>query len=162
MLGSIARLRGPLVAVALGLSGGVSCGYHVGRPPIDAGFVVGRVVAPVVEPEIAETVASALAASLRRLGATGEIVLDARVTKTDWSPAAASGGSVSAWEASLEIEYSQRSGERVLQTRRRTVVAALGADPARLNSLRTDTFSMLARSSADEAASWFAYAPEGR
>ena len=160
MLGSF---RSILCSVALVVSfslGCAACSYHLGRPPVEAGFRVGEVVAPVVQPEIADVLASALSSALRRMDAAGERTLNARITRADWVATAATGGSVAAWEATLEVRYTAAVGGRALDSRRSTIVAGGSADPEALDVLRSDTFRALASASADEAITWFAYAPE--
>jgi len=160
MLGSF---RSILCSAALVLPPTLSvsaCSYHLGRPPLDAGFRVGEVVAPVVQPEIADVLAASLASALRRMDAAGDRLLDARVTRADWVPTAATGGSVAAWEATLEVRYTAVLGGRALDSRRSTIVAGGSLDPEALDALRSDTFQALASASADEAITWFAYAPE--
>ncbi len=139
-----------------------ACSYRLGRPPVEQGFQIGAVVAPVVQPEIADELTAALAGALRRLDVTGEQVLDARVTRADWAPAAARGGSVASWEATLEVRYVMQATDRVFESRRSTIVTAEGADPGALDVMRSDTFRTLASASADEAVAWFAFAPEER
>jgi hypothetical protein len=120
------------------------------------------VVAPVVQPEIADVLAASLASALRRMDAAGDRVLDARITRADWVPTAATAGSVAAWEATLEVRYTTAIGGRVLDSRRSALVAGASLNPEALDALRSDTFRALASASAAEAISWFAFAPEAR
>ncbi len=147
-----------LSAVLMGIMG---CRYRIGPPPASVGMVVGDIQAPVVEPGIADALAVALGAALRRAGAAGERRLDAVVRRADYRPSTSREGAVTSWEAELEVAFvlgGPQPRELVLQ---RSLVVATPAGGVEPTQLRAPALEQLAVAIADEAVSFFLYAPDG-
>lgn len=153
------RWPGRLVWVAL-VASLAGCRYHVGTPSPSAGLRVEAVEAPVVEPAVADALAAALGAAIRREGAAGERAISARVLQARFEPAASRDGHVYAWEASLVVDFTLTgAAPRLIQLRRSAPVASPTGDAAQIAQLRADALAGLAAVLADEAVSFFLYAP---
>ncbi|MFH1467890.1 MAG: hypothetical protein ABIO70_26125 [Pseudomonadota bacterium] len=114
------------------------------------------------DPGLPEVLEAALAAAIRRRGAQGARLVQARVLRAELSPDAARGGEIQAWRATLEVRFELLGpAPWVLVLRREAVVPAAGMGAVGLPATRAAAFADLARVLAEEAVDSFLYAPPG-
>ncbi len=149
-----------LAFLALGAAE-LGCRYRIGSPPPAVGLSVGEVQVPVAEPAVGDALEDALGAAIRRCGAAGERALTASVVRADFDPVASREGAVLSWEASLGVRFVLLGADpRELELERSMLVATPAGSPPDPVLLRAPAFADLAAILADEAVSFFLYAPQ--